>query len=75
LDKEREKVYKAQQQIQGNMGALSQQGKEGALRSRYVTQLEASEEELKALARKEADLKKENEQLKAKIEKQVRALE
>jgi hypothetical protein len=75
LDKEREKIYKAQQQIQGNMGALSQQGKEGALRSRYVTQLEASEEELKALARREADLKKENEQLKARIEKQVQALE
>ncbi|MCP4514289.1 MAG: hypothetical protein GY824_03530 [Delftia sp.] len=74
-EKERAKIYKAQEQIQGNMGALSQKGKEGALRSRYVTQLEASEEQLKALAQRETDLKGEIERLKEEIAKRVQTLE
>lgn len=54
---EREKVYKAQEQIQGNMQALGQTGKEGALRSRYVQRLEESETELQALAQQEDETK------------------
>jgi uncharacterized protein YukE len=57
VDQQRETIYKAQQQVQGNMAALSTTGKEGALRARYVEQLEASEEELKGLARQEAELR------------------
>ncbi len=53
VEKEREKIYKAQQQIQGNMGALGQTGKEGALRARYVEQLEGTEGELRALSQRE----------------------
>jgi len=74
LDQEREKIYKAQQQIQGNMGALGQTGKEGAMRVRYVEQLEATEEQLKALAAREIALKAENEQLQREVETRLKAL-
>lgn len=74
LDQEREKIYKAQQQIQGNMGALGQTGKEGAMRVRYVEQLEATEEQLKALAAREIALKAENEQLQHEVEARLKAL-
>jgi hypothetical protein len=74
IEKERAKIYKAQQQIQGNMGALSQTGKEGALRARYVAQLEASEEQLKALDQREAALKAEIERLKKESEARVQGL-
>lgn len=74
LDQEREKIYKAQQQIQGNMGALGQTGKEGAMRVRYVEQLEATEEQLKALAAQEIALKGENEQLQHEVEARLKAL-
>jgi hypothetical protein len=75
LDQERQKIYKAQQQVQKNMGALSTTGKEGALRARYVEQLESSEEQLKALTRQESDLKAGIERLKQEIEKRIEALE
>lgn len=74
LDKDRQKVYKAQQQIQGNMGALSATGKEGALRAQYVDQLQASEEQLKAIDQREAALKAEIENLKQEVEARLRAL-
>lgn len=73
-DQERQKVYKAQQQIQGNMGALSTSGKEGTLRARYVEQLEASEEQLKTVDRRESDLKAEIERLKAEVEARLQVL-
>jgi hypothetical protein len=74
IEQERQKIFQAQKQIQGNMGALSTTGKEGALRARYVEQLEASEEQLKALARQETQVKDEIERLKGEIEKQVGTL-
>jgi hypothetical protein len=73
-DQERQKLYKSQQQIQGNMGALSTTGKEGALRTRYVEQLETSEDQIQALARQDAGLKTEIEQLKKEIEARIKAL-
>jgi len=57
LDEERNAIYQAQQQIQGNMAALSKDGKEGALRARYVDQLETTETQLRALEKQEADFK------------------
>jgi hypothetical protein len=74
VGQERQKVYKGQQQIQGNMGALSTTGKEGALRARYVDQLAASEDELRKLAQRESELEAEIEQLKAEIEARLKAL-
>jgi hypothetical protein len=71
----RQKLYKVQEQIQGNMGALSTTGKEGTLRARYVDQLEASEDQLKELDQRESDLRVEIERLKQEIEARIKALE
>jgi hypothetical protein len=70
----RQKIYKAQEQIQGNMGALSTTGKEGALRARYVEQLETSEDQLKTLERQESELKAEIERLRREIGARLEAL-
>jgi hypothetical protein len=74
VDQERQQVYQAQQQIQGNMGALSTTGKEGALRARYVEQLEMSEDQLRSLAQQEAHRKDKIERLKQQIKAQIQAL-
>jgi hypothetical protein len=74
-EQERQKAYEAQKQIQGNMGALSTTGKEGALRARYVDELERSEDRLKALDETEADLVAQIEQLRQTIESRLKALE
>ncbi len=74
LETDRQKIYAAQQQIQGNMGALSGAGKEGALRAQYVDQLGASEEQLKGIGGQEAALKGEIERLKQEVDKRLRAL-
>lgn len=46
LESEREKVYRAQKQIQGNLAPLGQGGEEGKLRSRLVHDLEKHENRL-----------------------------
>lgn len=46
LEAEREKVYRAQKQIQGNLAPLGQGGEEGKLRSRLVRDLEKHENRL-----------------------------
>ena len=56
------------------MGALSTTGKEGTLRNRYVEQLEASEEQLKALGQQETDLKSTIEKQRQGVEEQIKAL-
>ena len=73
-DQERQKVYKAQQQIQGNMGALSATGKEGALRTRYVEQLEATEDQLRSFDQLEPDLRAAIERSKEEVEERIKAL-
>ncbi len=75
LDKEREKIFKAQKQIQSNMGALSNTGKEGAMRTQYVDQLGATEERLRAIANEENNLKAEIEKIKKEIEARIKALD
>jgi hypothetical protein len=75
VEAERKKLYKAQEQIQGNMGALKTTGKEGALRARYVQQLDESEDQVRALARREAALKGEIERLEKEIETRLQAFE
>ncbi len=74
IEKEREKIYAAQKQIQGNMAALSQEGKEGALRARYVGQLEATEAQLRDLEQREAELKTAIKQVRADIESRLQAM-
>ena len=74
IEQERQKVYQMQKQIQGNMGALSQTGREGTLRTRYVNQLEESEEQLQALAREEEAVQEEIERLEAEVKERIRRL-
>jgi hypothetical protein len=74
LEGERDKIYKAQQQVQGNMQALSQVGKEGALRAKYVEQLEATETQLRGLEKREAELKAAIKQVEDEIAARIKAL-
>lgn len=74
LTKERERIYKAQQQIQGNMQALGQAGKEGALRAQYVEQLEQSERELKELGQHETQANAEIDRLRQEIDAQLKQM-
>ncbi len=74
LDGERDKIYKAQQQVQGNLQALSQVGKEGALRAKYVEQLEATETQLRGLEKRETELKAAIKQVEDEIAARIKAL-
>jgi hypothetical protein len=67
IERERNAVYKQQKQIQGNLGPLGRDGDEGALRKRYVTELNTLEDRLQALASEEQQL---NERI-AFLEQQV----
>ena len=72
INGERQKVYEAQKQIQGNMQALSTEGKEGRVRSQYVDRLEVTENNLNDLSQEEAKLKKEIEALEKRIEEKLK---
>jgi hypothetical protein len=74
-EQERQKIYKGQLQIQGNMGPLAATGKEGALRARYVAQLEVGEDQLRSLEQQETGLKAEIEGLKQEIDARLKALQ
>ncbi|MEZ4767751.1 MAG: hypothetical protein R2844_04925 [Caldilineales bacterium] len=68
IEKDRSKIYAAQEQVRGNMQALSTEGKEGALRASYVDRLAASEEQLAALAAEEKQRQADIQQLNREIE-------
>ncbi len=68
IEKERSKIYAAQEQVRGNMQALSTHGKEGALRASYVDKLEASEEQLAALAAEEKQRQADIQRLTSEID-------
>ena len=74
-DQEREKIYQAQRQIQGNMQPLSQAGKEGTLRARYVKQLESTEERLRSLEQREADLETQIKRVQQELEERLQGME
>lgn len=74
LDTQREKQYRAQEQIRANLDALSQSGKEGALRAQYVNRLEQSEEVLQALAERESRLHADIGRVKQDIEQRLEAM-
>ena len=73
IDQERQKIYDAQKQIQGNMQALTSEGKEGRVRSQYVDRLEATETSLNVLGQEETKLKSEIEGLEIKIEEKLKS--
>lgn len=74
IEQERQKLYKAQEQARGNMGALSASGKEGELRAGYVDKLRASEQQLEALAHEEKTLQTDIARLKEQVEARLKAL-
>jgi hypothetical protein len=74
LNTERNSIYKAQQQIQGNMAALTQEGKERILRSQYVDKLQDTERQLNTLQQQEQKLQKSIQQIKDDIERQLNGM-
>lgn len=68
IEKERGKVYTAQEQARNNMQALSGDGKEGELRASYVARLAASEEQLAKLAEEEKQRQAEIQRLNRAID-------
>ncbi|MCU0493367.1 MAG: hypothetical protein MUD01_17410 [Chloroflexaceae bacterium] len=70
LNQEREAIYTQQRQIQGNLGPLGRSGDEGALRTRYVTELNRLEDRLTSIGADEQRLKAQI----AELEQQVKAL-
>jgi hypothetical protein len=57
IEQERNQLYKTQEQMRANLQSLSATGKEGALRASYVDKLQTSEDQLGALAQREAEIK------------------
>jgi len=74
IEKDRGGIYKAQEQIQGNMAQLATTGKEGALRASYVDKLGESEGRLLGLAQEEAKLQAEIHELTQQVDKKIRSL-
>ena len=74
LEQERQKLSEVQQQIRDNIGALSQSGREGSLRTRYVNRLAESEEGLQKLAREEKDIEAKIMLLEEELKQQIREL-
>jgi hypothetical protein len=67
LNKQREKLFRAQEQIRQNLQALGTTGREGTLRNDYVNRLQASEQEIAGVATRE----NENRELLARLEQEV----
>lgn len=74
LQAERKAIYKTQEQIQGNMAALTQQGKEQTLRAQYVDRLEETEKQLRDLEKQEMKIKQAIIQTEKAIEQQLEAM-
>lgn len=71
INQERQKIYEAQKQIQGNMAALANTGKEGQMRAQYVDRLETTEQTLQVLAQEESQLQAEIKRLEKEIERRL----
>jgi len=74
IEREREAIFKKQKQIQGNLAPLAQSGEEGALRKRYVTELNSQEDRLAAMAQEETRLHETIEALEAQARQKIAAL-
>lgn len=74
IERERETAYKQQRQIQGNLQPLGREGDEGMLRQRYVTTLNQIEDQLAALAAREAATQQEIAGLEARALERLRQL-
>jgi hypothetical protein len=68
IDQERNRLAAIQEQARKNMSGLRESGDEGALRARYVKQLNESEDQLAALEDRRGDVTLEEENLSRRIE-------
>ncbi|MFP4436266.1 MAG: hypothetical protein ACLFVO_03385 [Chloroflexaceae bacterium] len=68
---ENKDIYQRQEQIRGNLNSLGREGEEGALRKRYVDELNRLEDQLPALSTEEQRLKQQiaglEEEIKTKL--------
>lgn len=71
---ERKAIYQQQTQTRGNLGPLGREGEEGALRKRYVDELNRLEDRLLALSTEEQQLKEQITSLEQQIKTKLAAL-
>jgi hypothetical protein len=74
LKEERAAIYDRQEQLRKNLDTLKAEGEEAALRSRMLTQLEASEDRLAVVDAREAELSAIIEQAEAAVEQTLAEL-
>ncbi len=67
----RQKIYNQQTQIRGNLDVLKNEGGEGELRTRYITTLAESEDQLNALREEEVTLRSEEAACHVKLEEHL----
>jgi len=72
-DVERQAIFNQQKVVQGNLGALKEQGEEGQLRGRYVRTLNQLEDKLAQLQKSDEDLAAAIAATKAEIDKALAA--
>jgi hypothetical protein len=75
LNSDREKTYKAQEQVRGAMNVLGQSGREGDMRGKYLDQMAANEDQLAKIAQAEQALRADIDQLKLDAEVFLQGLE
>ncbi len=74
LDKERQKIYSRQTQLQGNLAPLGNTGEEGRLRARLVGELGRLEDALQSLGNQETAQMTQKANLEQQIEKALSTL-
>lgn len=74
LNAEREGLYKQQEQLRANLGALQPTGQEAALRKRMLDQLEASQDRLEAIEKEINDLAAQIAQAEANVNQIIASL-
>ncbi|MFD3162431.1 hypothetical protein [Herpetosiphon sp. NSE202] len=71
IEAARQKIYNQQTQIRGNLDVLKNEGGEGELRTRYITTLAETEDQLNALREEETTLRSEEAACHVKLEEHL----
>lgn len=75
IEAEREKIYRQQEQLRANLGALQSTGQEAKLRNRLLGQLESTQDRLDAIEQEIGDTKQSIEENEKKIQSLLNSLE
>lgn len=75
LEAEREKIYRQQEQLRANLGALQPTGQEANLRNRLLKQLESTQDRLDAIENEVSEAEQHKKDLNNKVEKLISELE